>query len=507
VIDKPKPSHSDLGSKAFTGAAFMVATRFAVRLLGLVSVTVLARLLTPEDFGLFGTAALILGFFVLLKEVGFGEAVIKEKNLSKADIDTLWTMRLILSIFTGTALFLLSPLVTDFLKDDRVELVLQAMALLPIIDALASPASSLLLRDLKYGTDFLLKSGDKIVRVAAVIIVALILRSYWALVFGAMLSSIFGVIITHIVRPYRPRLTLTRLSHHIDFAAWSYLRSVSQYIANSSDEFVVRSAANTAFFGIYHIARDLARVLIGDLIGPVREAMLPALAKMQGNPTRHAEAASNIFGASTIVATAVSFGVTITAPELVHLLLGSQWSAAAPFLSLLAVGCACNSIAEVNQSSFVTAGLQKKTALFWTIRAVVFSTGCLVAGLAFDPIAIAITFTVLSILSLVAETSYLFYKLKIKTSIFSLCLRPLLAGGAMVALVLWLPIPSAWPHIFILLTKVTSGAVVFGLLMAGLWKLSGYKDGPEFTLYRNLPKKLQKLIPLQVPEKAREKAP
>ena len=497
---EPETGHSDLGSKAFTGAALMVATRFSIRLLGLISVTVLARLLSPDDFGLFGTAALALGFFLLLKEVGFGEAVIKEKELTKADIDTLWTMRLILSAFTGLALFLAAPLITNFLKDPRVELVLQVMALLPVIDALASPASSLLLRELRYGTDFLLKSGNKVVRVVAVIVVAFMLKSYWALVFGALLSSVFGVIISHIVRPYRPRLTLEKLDKHRGFALWTYLRSVALYIASTSDEFVVRSSANTAFFGLYHISRDLARVLIADLIAPVREAMLPALSIMQDDPKRHAEAVANIFGASVIVGAAITFGIVVTAPELVLLLLGDQWSAAAPYLSLLAIGCACNAIGEVNQSSFITAGLQKKSTMSWALRSVAYSAGCILAGMLYGPEAVAIAFSSLSLISLVLETHYMFSALQVKTSLIGVAFRPLTSAIIMAIAVYFLPVPSHWPLIFILLTKVVSGGIIYGGLLVGQWKLSGYKHGPEYTLYRNFPKKLQKLIPLRISE-------
>jgi O-antigen/teichoic acid export membrane protein len=497
----PSESHDTLGSAAFAGAAVMVGTRFAVRSLGLISVTFLARLLTPEDFGLFGTAAIVLTLFVILKEVGFSEAVIKQKTLTKADIDTLWTMRLILSLITSGAIFLVAPYAASFLKDPRVTDVLQLMALIPTIDAFASPASPLLLREFKYKTDFLLKSGNKIVQVSAVITVALILRSYWALVFGALLASGFSVITSHIIRPYRPRLSLERFANHRNFAAWSYLRSVSLYIANASDEFIIRSSASTAFFGIYHIARDLARVLIGDMIGPLREAMLPALSQMQDDPTRRAVAASNIFGAALIVGTAISLGIVVTAPELVALLLGDQWAAAAPYLSLLAIGCACNSIGEVNQSSFVIAGRQKTAALFWAARALSYGTACLVAGLLFGSTAIALTFSVMSVLFLAIETRYLFRLLKVKSRLVFVSARPIVSGVIMAFTIASLPLSATWPPIIIFAAKVGAGSIVYGLVLISLWKLNGFKEGPEHTLYSHLPAKIQKLIPLPIAPK------
>lgn len=489
---------SNLGETAFAGAAIMIATRFVVRLLGLVSVTVLARLLTPEDFGLFGTAALILGFFLLLKETGFSEAVIKEENLEKRDIDTLWTLRLILSVFIGFSVYFLAPFIAGFLKDERVIPLLQTMAVIPLIDALASPAASILLRDLQFKTAFLLKSGNKVIQVTTVIIVAIILKSHWALVFGALLSSISNVVITHYIRPYKPRLSLSNLSKHRNFAFWTYVRSISSYFANTSDEYVIRSSANTAFFGIYHISRDLARVLISDVIGPVREAMLPALSRMQSNTKRHAAATANIFGAALIVASALSFGIAMTANELVLVLLGSQWADAAPYLTLLAVGTACNSVGEINQSSFATAGLQKKAALFWTLRGLSYALGCITAGILYGPSSVVITYSILSLLILIIETRYLLRKLGANINILTLSIRPIIAGLTMVGAIYLLPTFASWPVLTILVIKISLGSFVYGVMLLLLWKLDSFSDGPENILYSNLPPKIVNIIPTAI---------
>ncbi|WP_262693931.1 lipopolysaccharide biosynthesis protein [Kordiimonas aquimaris] len=498
--DNPKTPQEDdtlnLGETAFAGAAIMIATRFVVRLLGLVSVTVLARLLTPEDFGLFGTAALILGFFLLLKETGFSEAVVKEKNLEKQDIDTLWTLRLILSVLIGIAVYFLSPLIANFLKDVRVIPLLQIMAIIPLIDALASPAAPMLLRELKFKTAFMLKSGNKVIQVTTVIIVAIILKSHWALVFGAILSSSSNVVITHFIRPYKPRLSLSRLSKHSNFAFWTYVRSLASYFSNTSDEYVIRSTASTAFFGIYHISRDLARVLIADIIGPVREAMLPALSRMKNDTKRHAAATANIFGAALIIATGLSFGIAMTADELVLVLLGNQWTEAGPFLTLLAIGTACQSIGEINQSSFATAGLQKKAAFFWVGRGCSYLIGCVLAGILYGPIAVAITYSSLSFLVLIIETRYLLNKLDSNISIFTLGLRPIIAGLTMVGALYILPAFAEWPTLAVLALKVGIGSSVYGAMLLLLWKLNNFSDGPENILYINLPARVQNLIPL-----------
>ena len=118
----------------------------------------------------------------------------------------------------------------------------------------------------------------------------------------------------------------------------------------------------------------------------------------------------------------------------------------------------------------------------------------------YGPEAVAIAFSSLSLISLVLETHYMFSALQVKTSLIGVAFRPLTSAIIMAIAVYFLPVPSHWPLIFILLTKVVSGGIIYGGLLVGQWKLSGYKHGPEYTLYRNFPKKLQKLIPLRISE-------
>jgi len=493
LINDHQPEEGSIGNRALSGAFIMIATRFTVRLLGLISVTLLARLLTPEDFGLFGSAALALTFFILLKEIGFGEAIIKSPNITKKDIDTFWTIRFILSLVIAIILALFAPLIADFLKDPRIEDVLYFMAFIPIIDSFNSPASALLLKDLRYGMDFLLKSSDKLVRVIAVIAAALILRSYWALVIGALLSSFFGVVVSQIARPYMPKFGLYGIKKHSGFAFWSYVRSVSNYISSTADEFIIRGTQNTAFFGVYHIARDLSRVLITEIVAPIREAMLPALSKLQHQRARFGHATANIIGAAVIIAVAVSVGIALTAEELTLVLLGSQWSDAAPFLSALAIGVACNALGHVNQSSFIAADYNKLGAKFWLFRAILYSVGCLIAALLSSPEVVATTFSILSIFVYIVETRTLLRIVQSKRSFVALVFRPTFAGGLMAATLILVPWPTDFPVFLILLLKVGLGAGVYCAAILISWRIASPKDGPEDALFQYLPGPLRRI--------------
>ncbi len=476
------------------GAAAMVATRFSVRLLGLVSVTILARLLTPEDFGVFGTAALVLAFFIMVKEIGFGEAVIKTQGITKEDIDTLWTIRFLLSCLAALALFFLAGPIASFLKEPRVIDVLRLMAFIPVLDSFCSPASSLLLKEFKYGSDFILKSSDKLVRVIAVIILALTLKSYWALVFGSLLAAVFGVIVSHIARPYKPSLTLAKWKTFGSFSLWIYSRGVGKYLGNSADELVVRASENSAFFGIYHVSRDISRILITELISPIGEALLPALVKFSGEIDRFSSAVRNIVGVYLIVGVAVALGIILTSNEIVLLLLGPQWGEAGRYLALIAIGSACNSMADVNQSIFIAKNVPRYGAIFWGVRASSYFVFCLISGIFWGAEGVAITFSLVSIVMLSAELVSISFLVPSKDTWFLLFVRPVLAGGAMCASVLW-GMPSFEAPIGVLAAlKVLVGASVYIIVLVGLWWISGKPKGPEHALLQKLPQKVQAFI-------------
>ncbi|MEX0298099.1 MAG: oligosaccharide flippase family protein [Kordiimonas sp.] len=487
-------SEESYSGKVAVGAAMMVATRFSVRLLGLVSVTILARLLTPEDFGIFGTAALVLAFFFMVKEIGFGEAVIKTEDISRDDLDTLWTMRLILGSATAIALFVLVEPIAAFLKEPRVVDVLRLMAIIPIIDSLYSPASSLMLKEFKYKQDFILKSVDKFVRVIAVIILALTLKSYWALVFGSILASVFGVAISHVARPYLPRLTLVNRNKFGKFTLWLYFRSLARYVATSADEVVVRATENSAFFGIYHVARDLSRILITEIISPVGEALLPALVRFSGQTERFASATRDIVGIYFIVGIAVAFGIVATSNEIVLILLGSQWEHTATFLAIVAIGTACNSMGDINQSIFIAKNVPRYGAMFWTVRAASYFVLCLVAAMLWGPVGVVVAFSSVSILVLIAELVLVFRLVPSDRSWLVLILRPAIAGTLMLLGLDFTFAEVNLPLWALAIAKVALGSMVYVAALLGIWVLLGRNRGPEYSLIARLPSKVQSIL-------------
>lgn len=460
----------------------MVSLRLALRLIGFLSLTITARVLTPEDFGVFGTASLIAGLFVILGNFGFGDSVMRLRSDDQERIHTIWTIRLFICLTITSCILVSSGPASEFLNDPRAGDLLLVLALVPTLDALCSPASAIFIRQFGFRQIIYLKLAQRVAQVSAVIALAIILRSYWALAIGSVVGSAMGIVITQIAKPYRPCLSLKYARELGFFAFWTFVRNFGVFLVEKSDEFVVRKIAPTELFALYHVSRDLTRSLVVETVAPARDALLPAFARLANFPERFARAITISVGSAMILAVPIGLGVSATAKEIILIVLGSQWNDAAPFLAYTAFGVACNTVGVVSNSVFVAVNRQHLAAILSMARALTFFAGSVAVGLLYGPLAIAAAFSVMAAGHLMLNLFVIWRVAGIKTRLIDMLYRPLLAGGGMIGLIHLLPIDERTPVIVSALLKVGVGGISYSLLLLLLWRLAGKPSGPETAL-------------------------
>jgi O-antigen/teichoic acid export membrane protein len=481
-----------LAGSVMRGAILMVLLRFVVRVIGLVSVIVTARILTPADFGVIGTASIVTGLFTLLQSIGLGEALIRLRRLDPEHVHTAWTLNLLASLFVTAGIFASAPLAAKLLGEPALVGVLHWTALTPTLNAFVSPGTMTFLRNLAFRQEFGLKLAQKLVVVAATITGAWLAGDYWGLVYGSMAGTVVYVAMSYVNYPYLPRLSLSRLSDMLGFSLWTLVLSTASYIAAAADEIVVRRLMPTATFGLYHTSRDLSRTMVSEFVAPAAAALLPGLARLQDEPARFARAAQQAVGTGVIVAVAAGLGVSATAPEIVGLLLGAKWAGAAPFLALTAVGVAGQTLAGLHRSILAAIDKQHWSALLWILRAVVLVACCAIAGLAADARTVAATFAVASVLLTLIDYTVIFALLKRLEALPHIFLRPVLAGIVMFGTIAL--VPTDLPLLLLAPLKVTVGAAAYGAALLGAWWLMGRPDGTETALLHELPSRFGRAL-------------
>ncbi len=486
----PTPS---LAGVVFRGALLQVALRLLMRLLGLVSISVTARVLTPTDFGVIGSASLVTGLFAVLQNNGIFDWVVRKPSLGSDDLARAWSVNLGFNALVAAGIAAAAIPGATFLNEPALAQVLRVSALMPLLAALASPVPVLFMREMQFGRDFRLRVIQKMIDVTCVIVGCLVLRTYWGVIYGGIASRLMFLAYTHIAFPFRPRLVLRGAGALLGFSTWAIALSLANYLAIVADEVVVRRASSTQVFGLYHISRDLSRVLVSELVAPAAAALLPGLARLQGERRRFTGAAIQAVGAAAIVAVGAGLGVSATAAEAIALLLGRQWHDAAPFLVWLAIGVAAQTLAGLHRSILFALGVPQWSAALWLVRAVVLFAAAQFAVGQGGAMAVAIAFAVASVLLTLADYLVIFARLGRPAAVLQFSARPVLAGLAMTAALLALPLPPGLPTIADAAIKVAVGGSVYGAALGLAWWLAGRPQGSETALLNRLPGRLGRI--------------
>jgi O-antigen/teichoic acid export membrane protein len=457
----------------------MIAMRWTVRGIGLVSTLVLARLLTPEDFGVVAMALVVVGLFEVMGWAGVDLAVIRQVDAGRGHYDTAWTIQVIQGGVLALALVAAAPWVAQFFGDPRVSDVVRVLALKPLLDGLENIGVVAFRKELRFSTEFRFLVTKKLLSFGAVISAALMLRDYWALVIGLLIGAGLSTLLSYGMHPYRPRWSLSERSGIWSFSQWLLVSRVGVFLNTKTDQAVVGNLAGPGVMGSYYMGYELGTFATSEIVMPVRRALFPSLSRLLEHPDALARTFLGSLAAIAALCFPLGLGMAAVAADFVAVVLGPQWASAVPIIRVLAlfgVLAALSGTAEVllmatgrTRLAAAQAWLQLAVlvpALFWAASlwgaqgAAVARTG---VALAFVPLMLFLV-AVRCGVSMARQLHALW--------------RPAVAGGVMYVAVTRLEVETLGPAGGLAL-DVASGALVYGILMLGLWLLSGRPEGPE----------------------------
>ncbi len=461
----------------------MVASRWSYRLLGLASTMVLARLLTPADFGLVAVVVSLTTILDGLFDFGFDMALIRQQNPSRDDYDSAWTFRLLKALVFALAIVSCSPWVAEYANAPEAFNISLIAALTILVRGFENIGTVDFQKNLAFHHLFKYRLYPRLLGVASTIALAFVLRSYWAIVLGTLMNYTYQVVFSYILSDYRPRFLLRGFSKLWGFSKWVLVNSISRQIFNAMDRLILSGHVTKQSLGYYSVGADLASIVTQELMTPVGSALMPGYAKLKHDHERLRSAfvvSTSVFIALILPA---GIGVWLVAPELVGLLLGEQWTQAAGLTGLLALFFMCFATTEILINFLAMVDMIERSSVVGVIRTTIFVALIYFAfqsyhleGVVFLKIALsALEVLVLLVLAL------RFLRLPVLT-IPALFWRPVLAVTCMALAVGQLPELSALPVLLALILKVTLAAVVYAAASVLLWLGAGKPKGLEAML-------------------------
>ena len=295
----------------------------------LVVGVLLARVLTPADFGVTALAFVVLGLARPLADFGVGGAIVQRDAISDRHIRIAFTFSTLLGCAVAAALVMAAPIGAALMHDDRVTPVLRALSIGFAIRGPAIVADALLRRDLDFRRHVLIETGSNILGYGGVAVsLALLGYGVWSLVWGSLVEALLssGAQLAATRHDVRPLLARRELAQLLGFGAGATLSSWANYVALNADYVVVGRAMGAANLGLYVRAYGLMKTPHTYAAAVLSRVMFPAFARVQSEPARLRRGYLLLTEVTAMIAGPSLGALVVVAPHFVRSLYGPQWS-------------------------------------------------------------------------------------------------------------------------------------------------------------------------------------
>ncbi len=333
-------SKTSLTERTFVGIFWMMFGRGFQAILQFSVVLVLARLLSPYDFGVTSAAAVVTSFVIIFSMIGVGPVIVQRPVLTEAHVRTGFTVTVLLSIAFTVLLYFGSSYVADFFRIPELTNVIKVTSSIFLMQGFSVVAESLLERDLKFKLIIMLDVTSYIFYGIIGVILALLGFSYWSLVYALVFQNIVKLVMTlyfsrHNMIPYFDM----KVSKELYFYGGGFTleKFISQF-ANEADNFVIGRFLGAGALGLYGRAYQMM-VMPATLFGSVIDKVLfPAMAQVQDDPKKLEESFRIGLTSVSITTIPISILVWFLAEDIVYILFGADWLGLVPALKILSLG-------------------------------------------------------------------------------------------------------------------------------------------------------------------------
>ncbi|MHA8090225.1 oligosaccharide flippase family protein [Aquirufa antheringensis] len=243
----------------------------------------LINIIDAKEYGLLAIVSYIINFINIINGFGFNEFIIKESEISKLKLNSLFWANLIFSAVIFLLLLMSSPFISDLYNQPKLNDILPISAFILLINSIQLVNMSLLQKNLEFKKMFFLQIFPTIILFVVAYPLAILGFGVWSFVISQLLTGIMSLILYIYFTKWRPQIKFSKNAtlEALHFGQWVTIEKVIEFVYSNVDLFFVSIYFDIKTVGIYSIARGLATVLFSSINGPFGQIMLPILAKLK----------------------------------------------------------------------------------------------------------------------------------------------------------------------------------------------------------------------------------
>lgn len=334
-----------VGVKVRSAAVWVAASMLLTQAIALGRSVITARLLSPDDFGLFSMAATAVMMLSALTAVSLDHAITSrdleaEGGRLRTQLDATWTAELVRRLVVTLLLAAVVYPAARFYGRSELILLLPVTALVPLLQGLQNAGLVILRNQITFARLFWNELAGVIASAVVTVALALAVRSVWALVCGQLAGALAGVIVSYFLHPYRPKVVFDGevFRQALHFGKYATVIGVAAYLTTTADNVLIGRLFGSGVLGVYAVAYSLASMPAAVVMGAVGRATFPAYAELAAQGLRRVGPAFNrSLAAGSALLMLVTVPMFLLAPEIVSVLYGQKWVAAGAVLRVLSL--------------------------------------------------------------------------------------------------------------------------------------------------------------------------
>ncbi|MBI2613666.1 MAG: oligosaccharide flippase family protein [Candidatus Levybacteria bacterium] len=356
--------------QAFIGISWMSAFRGISRVIAIGRSVLLARILTPAQFGVFGIASIMLSFLEILTETGINIFLIQQKENIDKFVSSAWIVSILRGILISLTIIITAPIVVNFFNMQDLYRFLYLISVVPLIRGFINPSIVKYQKDLEFRKEFWLRISVYLFDSATSVILALILTDAISFVWGLIAGAILEVILSFVLFSPLPLLKfeLNLVKQIVNKGKWVTAYGIFNYIAQQGDTIAIGKLLGAAPTGIYQMGYRLSTLPISEVSDVVNRVVFPVYSKISDDKHRLLRAFKRTLVTISLPVSILSIVIFFLPKEFFDLLLGPKWAEVTSVIKILVIYGMFRAISGVSSSLFLSLGKQNFVAGMTFIR-------------------------------------------------------------------------------------------------------------------------------------------
>ena len=459
----------DLKGRFVRGSAITILGQAALFVIQTCSTIVLARLLSPKDYGLVAMVTAVTGFIMIFKDLGLSTATVQKAQTNHQQISTLFWINVAVSTIAMLVTAALAPAIAWFFHEPRLLWIGLALSTSFLFVGLSVQHQALLRRQMRFTA--IVTRDIAAMLIGAVLAIVLAWRGavYWSLVAMQVGAAAAGTIMLWLVCKWRPGLPVrgAGVRSMLHFGLDITLFNMIHYFARNADKILLGRFYGPVVTGLYSRAYSLFMLPVSQIRAPLAAVAMPALSHLQNEPARYARYYYKLASFLAFVTMPLAGFLFVCSENIIRLLLGEKWMDANAIFKILAVSAFIQAVESTRGLTLISLGLSKKYLKFGIFTSAVFVLAFAI-GVRWGARGVAISYVIADYLIMIPSLWYCFRGTPVSLIGFLKSIsQPALAGLAATAVIFFAYkcLLASWSDILVTCTCFSTSLLIYLLVL------------------------------------------